>query len=92
MRTLLNGKRARYSMNCFHRNTFLAFSESSGSRSLFPVFSAPILFAEQIPKGFGRIFPTLEDLADLSIFAARTQRATLETLAKLIVRFFQGQM
>lgn len=51
MRTLLNGKRARYSMNCLHKNTFLAFSESSGSRSLFPVFSAPILFAEQIPKG-----------------------------------------
>jgi hypothetical protein len=86
MRTLLNGKRARYCMNCLHKNTFLALSESSGSRSLFPVFSAPILFAEQFAEGFGRVSPTQ------IVFAARTQRATLETFAISTVRFFKVKM
>jgi hypothetical protein len=79
MRTLLNGKRAWYSLNCLHKNTFLALSESSGSRSLFPVFLGPYIVCRASPKGFGRVSPTS------LVFAARTQRATLETFANIIV-------
>jgi hypothetical protein len=72
-------------MNCLHKTPSKAFSESSGSRSLFPVFSAPILFAEQIPRVSAESSRPYEDVADLSRFAARTQRATLETFANTSV-------